>query len=64
MPLSEKGEIVKDVNEVLDQKERELLQCRMDISALMRAAPLLTDPSDCADILQSLQSKLDQASGT
>lgn len=45
---------MKDVHEVLDAKERELLKCRMDISALMRAAPLLTEPSDFQDALGAL----------
>ena len=45
---------MKDVQDVLDQKERELMKCRMDISALMRAAPLLTEPSDFHDALGAL----------
>ena len=61
MPLSEKGETMRDVYEVLDQKERELLNTRMDISALMRAAPLLTEPGECNDVLLTLKAKLDQA---
>lgn len=45
---------MKDLQEVLDQEERELMKCRMDISALMRAAPLLTEPNDFLDALGAL----------
>lgn len=54
MPLPEESKTMKDVQEVLDEKECELLKCRMDIMALMRAAPLLTDPSDFLDALGAL----------
>jgi hypothetical protein len=56
---------MRDVHEVLDQKERELLKCRMDFLALLRVASLLADPEDYLDALGALnllRVRLDQSS--